>query len=832
MSSANAARRPRGFQPAEVNKPKSSAGVNPKSLTDPLMERLRMPTATSPGHGQGSQSDDRIVVPVQKGTEKPSEINLRTVNVNTVAETNSSESSSIPIIVEDQPQKSCWTRALPPETPRPSQAIAAEPTWDNSQYPVDCPSWIRDSFLPPSSYSRTVNANFFTLPPYKSPFKTPEVGSSTKAKHSRRTPSSSDHRQMTSIVQDVQSSKKMHADGAGSQNQSDAVETAKVPAVDGSPEKLNVDPASVDGSTKVAPHLRAKSTSGAASATKDHRAPMSQSDHLAPYQESSNGNAASSHAETTAEQTIAAMKNYKPPPHLQGRAVPKPAVNLESTAKDVACPQGKATDSMKSGQTIDVDEEIAAGYRVADIANDAEIAVAVATGGNENDEHFAAAIQEDLLKTKQAHQHSPNVLQESQDSLNIGPPHLRKSKPKTAGRDKKPGASQAQPLKEVSHSRQKADRGQSLHSADADGLTRAINKGKGKVPTQAFDTENSPADLLGWDGKMAPAPLGDDWENRTQFKTKDEEKLAVIKTWTEDQAADVEAGLNGNAQQIIAHIDTHHPETIPNPDEFNQAKRHVSANHRIEAYEARRSASGNSSPPSNEPLTKDQRRENRRIRKELMDSIKTGSNQHAPEANIYLRPAEMKDMRQVMLLHNHYVLKTACANELTENDELYWRSRLQETFDENDPFLVAIHKGQKAAKDVQDVRRKKSETVVGFAFAADYGLSKTAYRFTVELELWVHHAYVHQGIGKSMLDRMLAALDPGYNLLECAPLLGKYDATRWSSGGQRTIKTILVNLLHSKAGEKNLEWMKQWLTEKNFEYQGTLSEIGFKFGKP
>ena len=801
------------------------------------MEPLRVLTAASPAQDQGSQSDYRVTDPMHDPmhtiAKKRSVPDLRTANVNTAVEPSSSESSSIPIIVEDQPQKSCWSRALPPETPRPPQDNASASTWDDSKYPIDCPSWVAESTLPPSDYKRTVNANFFTLPPYKSPFKPPKVGSNAKAQQSQLTPSSSSQHQIANINRNAQPTRELHANGANIRNQANAVETAIVLAVDGSLEKFSANPTSVDGSSKIAPHLRAKVTSGTAITSEDDQVPMSQSDHQAPHLEPSIGNEASSQGETTAEQTIAAMKNYKPPPHLQSRSVKKSAANLESPAKGVKSLPEKVVDNKKSKRNVDIDEELAAGYRVADTANDAEIAAAVAAGGDEHDEQVTATMQEDLLKTKQSDRHLPDVTQESQDSLYTGPPHLRTSKPKVVGHGSKPKASHAQPLMDVSHSRQKADKAQPLNSvADANGNTPSTGKGKEKESAQAFDNENSPANLVGWDGKLAPAPLGDDWENRTQFKTKDKEKLAVVKTWTEDQATDMEPGSSENVEHLISHVDAHHPETLPNPDEFNQAKRHVSANHRIEAYEARRSGSGNSSPPSDERLTREEKRENRRIRKELMNSIKTGTNEHAPEANIYLRPAEMKDMRQVMLLHNHYILKSACANELVENDELYWRSRLQETFDENDPFLVAIHKGQKSAKDVPDARRKKSETVVGFGFASDYGLPRTAYRFTVELELWVHHAYIHQGIGKSMLDRMLAALDPGYNLLGCAPLLGKYDATRWSSGGQRTIKTILVNLLHNKAGEKDLEWMKKWLTEKNFEYQGTLSEIGFKFGKP
>ena len=46
------------------------------------------------------------------------------------------------------------------------------------------------------------------------------------------------------------------------------------------------------------------------------------------------------------------------------------------------------------------------------------------------------------------------------------------------------------------------------------------------------------------------------------------------------------------------------------------------------------------------------------------------------------------------------------------------------------------------------------------------------------------------------------------------------------------VKSILVNLLYQQTGKKDVEWKKNWLSNKNFEYQDTLSQIGFKFDEP
>ena len=139
--------------------------------------------------------------------------------------------------------------------------------------------------------------------------------------------------------------------------------------------------------------------------------------------------------------------------------------------------------------------------------------------------------------------------------------------------------------------------------------------------------------------------------------------------------------------------------------------------------------------------------------------------------------------------------------------------------------------GEKSCRSQADIIRRKQENVVGFVVAADYGSKLTVYHSTVELELMVHQDFLHQGIGRSLMDRILSALSPDHNLLECAPFLYNNNISYWVGGGSRQAKVIMVNVLFFNGKEDTSSWRKQWLSKYGFEHIGTLPNVGFKQGK-
>ena len=849
VSSSSTTRKHRGFQPHEVIKSKSAFNhqdTSPTSDEDKESMTYTVKTPTDLAAIQGSQVrtppkkqvTDKARKPVTNVSSKENDLQSGPVSNPHNGKVSSSEFSSVEIVVNDGKEQTFWSRALPPAESPASQDVTPKATWDNGTSPLDKPSWLRTP-LPGSAdvYDGPTNVDFRNLPPYHSPFKGPATTPSAKRNQHTET-TSSFNRQMVNLKRQVHSIDNTQPQRASDPAQNNGVKAAEESHVNGSQAKSSV---KVPPNSEFPPHTKAQISPLTFSTKKGDQEIEDQTVMIAPHlrrsMEKSTASTQSEVIDATAEITIAAAKPLTLPPHLQNKP--------HSNATAQPCEAG--TDIKASRQNTNIDEELAAASQcIINTENDAEIAV---PSTNNNEEHVIPQWHGDNSKETTLGQSSGKMTSEGQDHPNALPPHLRKSKPKSpkAGTDL-----QSEPLVVMQpalkhHNDQKSavaspsgtpnsdskSRRSHKPSPPAGGLTVATDNDlitkKGKEPFKVSALGNDASELCGWDGKLAPPPLGEDWAERPQVSHKDERRLLAIEKWTENQAADMQSRSSGHEEPLVSPVDATHPETIPNPDEFNQAKRHLSAADAMADYDKHPTA-GKS---SKEPLSREGRHNMRRLQKDLFNNhAALPPNEHAPEANIYLRPAEMKDMRQVTLIHNYYILHSSFAQEMAEHEEIYWRERFQECHEDGNPFLVAIHKGEKAAKGVRDVHRKKSENVVGFAFAADYGLKSTIYRFTVELELWVHQDHLHQGIGMSMLDRILAAVDPGYNVLECAPLLGKYDSTRWSGGGHRMVKSILVNLLYQQTGEKDVEWKKNWLSNKNFEYQDTLSQIGFKFDEP
>ena len=530
------------------------------------------------------------------------------------------------------------------------------------------------------------------------------------------------------------------------------------------------------------------------------------------------------------KRTIEAMKNYEVPSHLAGRSVHRsPASHAKSTVEpsylEVEHDQPPMIDNNKSTAVaqkpvVDMDEEIAA-------------AVSAETSG------------ENVIQLSSSNQTGSKVV----------PPHLknRPHRPFSMQGQSKPSnmwkqtpvtedsnlaangdASQAHATPSKSDDilnippKTKAHRSDNAHKSPRPSHPIFTSSKKGKAPeSQGLEVD--------FKGDIIAPPVGSDWAQRTQFNSVSEERLSVINAWREDQAADVEfnqVDLNLSNQNMLNTVAEEDHETIPNKDKFTQARRGQNAADAIKVFQARMAAHGKSKQSDIPEMTREEKREYRRLLLEEERNRILPPSPHAPIANIYLRPAEHKDMLQISELYNYYVSETSAIPELDPTTELDWRDILQEAQDGNNPFIVAVHMGGKPPRDHRNTVRRKQETIIGFAYAWDVGRKRTIYRYTVELEIVVKFGHTRLGVGRTLLDRLLAALDPGYNLLECAPFLTDENQSFWIGGGKRVVKTILVNLLYPQSNEEHLDWQKKWLAKSYFEFVGTVPRVGYKFGKP
>lgn len=98
------------------------------------------------------------------------------------------------------------------------------------------------------------------------------------------------------------------------------------------------------------------------------------------------------------------------------------------------------------------------------------------------------------------------------------------------------------------------------------------------------------------------------------------------------------------------------------------------------------------------------------------------------------------------------------------------------------------------------------------------------YRYTFEMELFVHPGYTHKGIAKCLLDRVLIMTSPSYVARGGYEYVNNFDYL--SHGPTRVIKTILLNIHHNH--NEDTKWASEYLTPFKFVRVGHLSHIGYK----
>ena len=150
-----------------------------------------------------------------------------------------------------------------------------------------------------------------------------------------------------------------------------------------------------------------------------------------------------------------------------------------------------------------------------------------------------------------------------------------------------------------------------------------------------------------------------------------------------------------------------------------------------------------------------------------------------------IRPATARDMPAIAKIYEHYVLRALGTFEEEPPTAERMAERWQAIVDRGLPYLVAEVDGE----------------IAGFAYAAPYR-TRTAYRYTLEDSIYVAPAFLRKGIGRGLLDRLVAlATESGYR--QMVSVIG-------DSGNIGSIR------VHEAAG---------------FVRAGILPNVGYKLGR-
>ncbi|KAF2431587.1 hypothetical protein EJ08DRAFT_733254 [Tothia fuscella] len=225
--------------------------------------------------------------------------------------------------------------------------------------------------------------------------------------------------------------------------------------------------------------------------------------------------------------------------------------------------------------------------------------------------------------------------------------------------------------------------------------------------------------------------------------------------------------------------------------------------------------------------------ERRRLR-ELRDvpEILPPPNPNSPKINIYLRPATPGDLRQMLEIYNWYAENTTHVPEMVPLKDTDMLVRLNNVEARSLPAIVAVTKSNtKLPKGTRPTLQTTQEKIVGFSYADDHEDRRSLHRYCAELEIYVHHEYLHKGVGKSLLDRMIWLLDPQYKSRDLVEWRVNPDDVAWNyAGSRRVINTVFAFPIYNSDDKVRITWMSRWLEQFGFAKKCELEQCGIKMG--
>ncbi|KAJ6192759.1 hypothetical protein J3E72DRAFT_399262 [Bipolaris maydis] len=193
-----------------------------------------------------------------------------------------------------------------------------------------------------------------------------------------------------------------------------------------------------------------------------------------------------------------------------------------------------------------------------------------------------------------------------------------------------------------------------------------------------------------------------------------------------------------------------------------------------------------------------------------------------PKTNMYIRPVQPADVVGIGAIYNYYVEHTIYATEFDGRTEDQIRQRINTVTSAGLPYLVAVSKSNESRTNPGYV----TEKIVGFISLDDYCSQASSFRYTFEMELFVHPGYTSKGIGKCLVDRLLEMADTSYRARGGYQYVNNFEYLK--TGPSRVIKTILLNVHHENGEHAETGWQGQFLHACKFHRVGRLPKVGYK----
>ena len=381
-------------------------------------------------------------------------------------------------------------------------------------------------------------------------------------------------------------------------------------------------------------------------------------------------------------------------------------------------------------------------------------------------------------------------------------------------------------------------------------------------------------ELVGWDGQWIPAPV--EWDVRRQFNCDNKTHVRYLEKWISERVTealsapfkvdttdiDWKSGAlpaSGTRKQYQVYPPDCIMKRVPleyGPIDWSLCPTEGPKDGFSNVVERRTQCSRTSARKFHKEYNAKlrerdmQRYQHRLAIQEFNRQNERSQAEMAPKANVYLRPVHLSDVAQITNIYNHYVRNSVQAAELEDTGLSDWRDRVKGATEEKLAFIVAVLKSNKvmghANKRGRGNQRERGfgrrrplptpeafeETIVGFAYAEDHAGKHTMYEFVAELQLFVDPNHTRQGVGRVLMDRMIASLDHGYHTSSPVEFIKPIGGQVYETGGTRDMHKIMVTVGFHYGQEKEFEWRKNWLQMVwDFDHIATYTCLGNKFGK-
>lgn len=396
----------------------------------------------------------------------------------------------------------------------------------------------------------------------------------------------------------------------------------------------------------------------------------------------------------------------------------------------------------------------------------------------------------------------------------------------------------------------------------------------GAPSVNGYDPEQDIRNLVDWEGNWLPAPV--EWEGRRGFRERDYHER--IGAWIADSAerglcaavlepafgstqngelaprAWVPAAIDGDAPQNwwAKHIRSpdsgHEPNNKPWWATYisvtsNLLTPHVVPDAKLDPNDENATAAardlGSDAAALNYQKKHDKGDKKKKKKKKVMrpeGEIKTQPsnyvppppNPNTPKVNMFLRPVYPSDIIQLRDIYNWHIVNTVSVPELQARTTRQMQDRIADVAENKLPYVVAVERVPKKMRGDRN-SSMPAEKVVGFAYADDYHDFHGMYRYTAEMEVYVHPDYFMKGVGNCLLDRMLYLLDPVYRAREGYEWVceGPFSCP----GGQRVIGAVLCHVPYDAANANRIEFITKWLQGFGFTKIGDMPKVGMKHHK-